>query len=315
MTEQETAEKTKIASREKKIAEAGIRVLELLKALCVSPLSLNEIMGVIEEKTDKFYRKEVVTKYINTLKLFGLRISKEDNRYRLLDNFEKIDFDKNDLSVMKFLEKYTNRIKLEALSKNLYETFYKAEMCFSPYTKNILSEKEIRAYRTRNILRFRDENVIKFENYCKDMLKLEICCKKNTGHKTETKYIIEPLNIIYKKGCAVLVAYDCQDNTFKEFVISSITGAKQLHQKNSRNYVNSVTFKLKNRLSKSYVLKENEKVMDVGENYIVVSNQKEDRNLLIRRLSRYYSNCEILYPKDFREMMKDYLVSIEKIYE
>ena len=58
-----------------------------------------------------------------------------------------------------------------------------------------------------------------------------------------------------------------------------------------------------------------EKILESKKDYIVVSNSKEDRDLLVRRLSRYFDNCEILYPKDFRKKMTDYLDSIEKVYE
>ena len=51
------------------------------------------------------------------------------------------------------------------------------------------------------------------------------------------------------------------------------------------------------------------------EPFIIVSNSKEDKNLLIRRLARYYDKCEILYPKSYREEMLSYLESIERVYQ
>ena len=117
-------------SKEKKIAKSSIRVLELLKVLTKSPLTTDELLNAIEEKADKVYRKEVVIKYLNTLKLFGIKIAIENGRYCLLENIEKINFDKTDLSLMKFLEKYAQKTGSESLSTNLHEIFKKAEMSF-----------------------------------------------------------------------------------------------------------------------------------------------------------------------------------------
>ena len=57
---------------ENKIANSGVRILELLKALATSELNTQEILQLFENKSHKIYRKEVVTKYINTLKLVGI---------------------------------------------------------------------------------------------------------------------------------------------------------------------------------------------------------------------------------------------------
>ena len=167
----------------------------------------------------------------------------------------------------------------------------------------------------QNKLKLRDENITRFEKYCKDEQKLEIKYKTGAESSKTITCKINPLKIMYKKGNAVLIAYDCTENTYREFVLNFISDTKQLPQKTSDSYTNSVTFKLKNRLAKSYVLKENEKILESKKDYIVVSNSKEDRDLLVRRLSRYFDNCEILYPKDFRKKMTDYLDSIEKVYE
>ena len=302
-------------SKEKKIAKSSIRVLELLKVLTKSPLTTDELLNAIEEKADKVYRKEVVIKYLNTLKLFGIKIAKENGRYCLLENIEKINFDKTDLSLMKFLEKYAQKTGSESLSSNLHEIFKKAEMSFSSQTKELVKQKTIHQYRMQNKLKLRDENITRFEKYCKDEQKLEIKYKTGAESSKTITCKINPLKIMYKKGNAVLIAYDCTENTYREFVLNFISDTKQLPQKTSDSYTNSVTFKLKNRLAKSYVLKENEKILESKKDYIVVSNSKEDRDLLVRRLSRYFDNCEILYPKDFRKKMTDYLDSIEKVYE
>lgn len=154
----------------------------------------------------------------------------------------------------------------------------------------------------------------KFEKYCKDGLKIELTYKLDKN-LPEQIYKISPIKILYKKGNAVLIAYDCINNVYKEFIIDFITHSQQSPQKNSRDFTNSVTFKLKDRLAKSYILKEGEKILEYGKDYIVVSNRREDRDMLTRRLARYFDKCEVLYPQDMRQKMIDYINSIEKLYQ
>ena len=115
----EETKKTKKKSKEIKIAGSSLRVLELLKALAQKPLSTSDLLRIIEEKDEKLFRKEIVNKYLNTLKLLGLKIKKIDRKYTLLTNIEKIDLSKTDLSLLKFIEKYTQKINSPIFRKNI----------------------------------------------------------------------------------------------------------------------------------------------------------------------------------------------------
>lgn len=310
----EETKKTKKKSKEIKIAGSSLRVLELLKALAQQPLSTSDLLRIIEEKDEKLFRKEIVNKYLNTLKLLGLKIKKIDRKYTLLTNIEKIDLSKTDLSLLKFIEKYTQKINSPIFSKNISDILNILELSFSKNTKNLIENNEIHTYRLSKKTNIKSEDLSIFEKYCKDTQKLDIIYKPD-GKSQKEFYKVAPVKILHKKGNAVLVAYDVANSTYKEFLIKFISEVKQTPQKSSNDYPSTVTFRLKNRLAKSYVLKNGEKLLDVEDNSIIIANQKEDRNLLIRRLSRYFDQCEILYPKECREMMLDYLSSIENIYK
>ena len=308
-----TQNNNKTCSKEKKIANSGLRLLEILKALSKGPMSSYELLEILEEKDQKIYRKELITKYLNTLKVIGLQVSKTKGKYFLEKNIEKISFNKSELSLIKFIEKYTKNLNLEYLSENISIILNILEKSFSQDTLELISQSNIREYRLKKNLSLKNQEVKKYENYCRESLKIDLIYKTDGNEKTEY-YKLEPLQVMYKNGQPVLIAYDCQNSTYKEFVLKFIKEAHQTPQKNARNYVGPVTFKLKNRLAKSYVLKQNEKIINSGKNFIIVSNQKEDTQLLIRRLSRYFDQCEILYPQELRQNMLDYISEIENLY-
>ena len=68
--------------------------------------------------------------------------------------------------------------------------------------------------------------------------------------------------------------------------LKNITEAHQTPQVSTINLAGSVTFKLKNRLASSYRLKEGECVIEQGVDYIIVSNNLEDKDLILKRLKK-----------------------------
>lgn len=65
-----------------KINNAGYRLIELLKELIKHPLSMEELLEIVEDTSDNSYRKELINKYLNTLKLLNLPVVKQkDNKY------------------------------------------------------------------------------------------------------------------------------------------------------------------------------------------------------------------------------------------
>lgn len=295
-----------------KIANAGYRVLELLKELVNHPLSLPELLRCIEETTDENFRQELILKYINTLRLLDLNVIKVNKKYCLQDSVEKIHFDRNDLSLILFLKDYSKKIHHETLKDNLIEVLQLIERSFSYKTKRLAASNKISAYHLKKTLEIRDDNIEKFEKYCDDKQKIDIIYKDKTIN--EIYYRLAPINVIYKKGKAVLVTYDAADNCYKEFFAENIISSKQSPQKQPSNYSASVLFKLKNRLAKSYILKPGEIVLEYTDNYILISNKTEDKELLIKRLLRYYNECEIIYPEACRKRLVELVTQMEQLY-
>ena len=298
---------------ENKIANSGIRVLELLKALTNSELTTQDILQLFENKTHKIYRKEVVAKYINTIKLIGINIGKEKDCYFLAENLRKMDFSYTDISTLKFIKNYAQKTKQEELNNNIEKAIKTIESYFSQKTKNIISSRNNNSYVPQIKKDKRHEKIKIVEKYCQEGLKLNIKYKNYSDESTK-EYKISPIKLIFKNNQSILIAYDCVANEYKEFLLDLITEVQQTPQKIITTYPTSVIFKLKGRLAKSYILKNDEKILESCSDYIVVSATNINKEKLIHRLIRYFDCCEILYPKDCRDKMINLLNDMEKMY-
>lgn len=295
-----------------KIANAGYRVLELLKELIKHPLTPTELLKCIEDSTDNNFRQELVLKYINTLRLLNLNVIKINGKYCLQNSIEKIDYNKQDLSMFLFLQNYSKKINHEYLKDNLIEVLQLLERTFPYKTKKLISSNKISTYHIKKPLEIRDGNIKKYEKYCEDRQKIDIIYRNE--NLEEIFYRLAPVNVIYKKGKAVLVTYNSTENSYIEFFVENIISSKQSPQKHPNNYSASVLFKLKNRLAKSYIVKKGEIILEYTDDYVIVSNKTEDKELLIRRLLRYYDQCEILYPESCRKRLVELVTQMEDLY-
>ena len=296
-----------------KISGSGIRALAIFKALSQKPSSIDELLSIIEDLDNQVYTKELVLKYINTLRTIGFGLIKIKDKYHLQNCINTIDLSEQNLSLLKYIQKYANEIEHIGLKNNLYEAIQLIEKGMSAKTKELIKNKNIACYEPESAIKFNHSKLKLFEKYCIEKLKLEITYKESE-HKPEILYKITPIEVMYNKNNAVFIGYDYEKNLHKKFLIQNITSSKQLPQVSKNNMPSNMTFKLKNRLAKSYMLRPNEVVIEQGENYIIVSSRNEDRNILIKRLLRYNTECEVLYPKECRTLVVDMINEMEKIY-
>lgn len=296
-----------------KINNAGYRFIELVKELVKRPLSIDEMLAIVEETADNSYRKELINKYINTLKLLNVPIVKLKDKYYIQRSLESTNYETSDLSVIKFMNESLNNIDALQFKDNLKEALQVVEKSFSDDTYNLIKTKKIKTYPSTINITKKDENVELYEKYCREKYKLNLQYKNDLTGKTE-KYNVAPLKIIYKKGNAVLLGYCYGTCSYKEFLLCNILKSEQMPQVSTVNLSGAVTFKLKGRLASSYKLKEGETVLEMGVDYKVISNTLEDKDLILKRLIRYFDSCEILYPKQMKEKMLNLINEMESIY-
>ena len=88
------------------------------------------------------------------------------------------------------------------------------------------------------------------------------------------------------------------------FPLYKISDIKEtLSAKSPVDFSLTTTFKITGRLKNAYAPREGE-IISEFKDHIIVSNKKEDKDELFKRLLKYGSFCEILYPKSDREKFK-----------
>ncbi len=302
----------------KKIPNSGLRVLEILKRLASEPLSADDIIKIIEENeyTENIYARETISKYFNTLRVLGFEIEKINNKFYLRSNMDKISLDLDDIRTLHFLESYTKHLPYLDLNRNLEETFRLIENSMDEKTKKLYDENAGKGIKLKGFsIDNSEKTLLTFERYCKEQLKLKIKYRSRMSSKAEVLKI-DPKNLIFRTNKIFLVGYDHFNNEYKELLIDNIEEVQQLPQKSTeKNIAGNVTFKLKNTLAKAYVLRKEEKILEDKNGEITVVNSNEDREKLMHRLLRYRENCEVLYPKAFREEFSNLLNGILAVYE
>lgn len=298
--------------RPKKTSDTSIRVLETLKIFSKNKASIQDVLHYFEkiDPYNKIYTSEVILKYINTLKVFGFSFTKEKDKYVLLDKVMRLDFDKNDLSAIYTLVKFSPMFQEEKIKLEIESFLQDLEMRFSDETK-LLSQDISRTELKAHIFDYGHyaDKIKEYEKYCLDQQRLKITYKNRDN--SEVSEIVEPNEIKYFDNNIYLSVYNPISAQIRDIDFNSILRITQMPQKsNSSSLYTSVTFQLKDRLAKAYKLHENEKLLQIkADGSHVILNQKEDRMLLLKRLMRYGRNCEILSPQMFKSDMKELIES------
>ncbi len=297
-----------------KTADTSVRVLETLKLLSMKPCNIEEIKKYYDLSTncDTVYTNEAVLKYLNTLKVFGFDIVKENNRYKLLNPPCPIDFNKEDLSAIATLNSYAEFIYESKLKMNLLTFLHQLERKFSK--KSLEKIAEIKKIHFENNFNIDKAMIGQIEKFCDENLKIEVKYK-NDG--LIEKVIVEPIKIIFLENNFYLNSYNPASTRVQNILISNIEKIEQLPTKNREKLLPETTiFKLKSKLAQNYKLYEHERLINMEEGgSIIIANNSEDKDMLMRRIFRYGENCEVISSKKFRLKIAETLDKMISLYE
>lgn len=290
----------------KKTCSTSVRVLTTLKILYNQNASIQDIIRYFEkiDPYNRIYTNEVILKYINTLKVFGLRIIKQKNKYVLLNAPSQFEFDEKDLKTIYFIEKSLELLPEERIKIEVTNFLQELEKRFSDNTSLIACNiKKPDSINLKFNYKKYEKQIREYEKYCTDGLRLKITYK--TSNEQETSVMVNPNEIKYRGHEVYFSVYNTVFAQTQDICLDHILKVEQLPLKSaSAGLFSSVTFELKSRLAKAYKLHEGEKLLNVLDNgNIIILNQKEDRGLLLKRLMKYGENCELISPKSLRKEM------------
>lgn len=291
----------------KKTSDTSIRVLETLKILYKSSVSIQDVINFFEkiDSNNKVYTNEVILKYINTLKVFGFRFIKDKDKYVILNVPCQLNFDKNDLKAIYLIEKFSELLPEERIKAEINNFLQELEKRFSDNTR-FLSHSIVKPDFINLDFDYSKyaKQIKEYEKYCIEGQRLKIIY--NNQNHSEVSIMVEPNEIKYRGNEVYLSVYNPVSAQIQDINFNSILKIEQLPLKsNTQSLFSSVTFQLKDTLVKVYKLHEGEKLLQINpDGSVIILNQREDRVLLLKRLMRYGENCEVISPKNLREEMK-----------
>ena len=275
--------------------QSSMQVLKTLKVMLQGDFSMQEILkNLNKNEPDEIFNNSVVSKYINTCRFAGFYIPKINNKYILTNIPFGIDLSFKDIDLLKMLQ----TIIQKDMTQSHFNTFEKFISKLNRYSNRKIAAVD------KNSLNFSYEL---FERAVAKKYKVKLIFKNQN--------VLEciPLKIDESNGKTFFYVYNKRLRIIDR---SRITGVELSDKKFVDPFDgNQVTiFKLTGGLAKRYAARENESVDIQPDGSIIVINKNENKDMLLSRLLRYESSCELLKPKAYRDEFKQLIDDTLKNY-
>lgn len=291
-----------------KLNDGCLKIFELLNLLYEDDAQYQKVIDIFKDDFNEDQSTNniqvVLNKYMNALKVFGIQIEKENNKFKLRSNLYSVPFSTDDLKAINILTTSANNFPNEQISKELKKFIQVVKNRMNNENKNTLNNLNSK-YNFSFYYSDLKYQIEECEKICKEKYIIEIVYLKNNK---EIKCKCTPKEVVYTSKEVYLQIYDYAKAKNTDIKISKILSIIKLPQiANSQNFTTTtVVYKLKNRLAKTYKVKENEYSDGYDENgNLIIVNRNEPHDKLLNRLMRYTYNCEIISPKILRNEMID----------
>ena len=270
------------ASQSKKINIASLQVMKTLLALLENNFSMQELIVYLNKKEkEAVFNNNVLSKYINTCRACGVVIPKIQNKYIIAKMPFGLNLSVDDVDLLIQMQK----ICRESFSQKINNGF-------NTFIKNI------NKYSNKTILKVQKETInISYEVFEKAIIEER---KIRLTFKTKSSIECIPLSITtHQKRTYFRIK---ENNIEKSIAVDKIIGIEILNEmfKTPDYEHNQAIFEVRGALAHRYNLRENEILLRQDNNAITIENTGEDMNLLLSRLLRYDSLCEVKAPATYR---------------
>ncbi len=293
-------------TKNKKLNAGCLKIFELLNLLYEDKADYNRVIEIFKDdlvETSTNNVQVVLNKYMNTLKVFGIKVVKQNNKFKLLSSLYSMNFSADDLKAISILANSVQDFPDEDLANDIKSFLNVFELRMSNDDKKVLnalcqnSNYDFSFYYSEM-----KDQIEQCKNLCTDKLMINVLFIKD-GEQVLCK--CTPKEVLYDAKKVYLKVYDASKRQNYELPLSSILSISKLPQKaNSIEMTTTVVYKLKNKLAKRYVLKDGEVSQGIDENgEQTIVNNGEPFEKLLKRLMRYSFDCEIISPKPLREQM------------
>ena len=289
-----------------KYNDACIKLFKFIIMLYEDKAYFKDVIDLISDgKYDGTSNTHVtLNKYLNALKIFGIKVKKIKNKYHMLSPLDKITFNSEDIKCNEKLKEDADLLPNGSNKQNISAVIKNIEVRFDDATKEIVNFNDCTNNIDLGFLKYDMVDQIKLcEKYCQDKQKLEILYTDSSNNNMNI--VCTPLETVYLKRQVCLKTIGNNGNRVYEIPIDSIKSIKQLPSAGiTVNMPTTIVYRIKNRLAKNYRIREWEKLETVeADGSKIIINKNEDLNMLLKRLMRYSTECEVISPKFFKEEM------------
>lgn len=276
--------------------------LNILKMLCKKEISKDEILQNLNIKSSTFH------KHLNLIKQCGFRVKKNKDKYRITKHKNLCKLAQYEQSIMSYLF----LIVYIMLPKNKLFLFDKAaEKILSIIDKDIVIdiEKKYEKYKLNALSEHYNKKILILKKFIDINKQIQIILKNSQ------ELNIVPLKLTWEKN-KIYLEYNSETDEIKNILLDNIVKINEIKKEIKLTDSHETIFELYGKLSKSYLLKENERVVDFTKDKIIIANSSKDKNKLFKRLLRYDTFCKVTFPKTdyikFKTIIEKSLANIEE---
>ena len=297
-----------------KYNDGCIKIFKLINLLYEDRALYDDVIAIFSGDEDSKEKQNVtLNKFLNALKVFGMKIEKVNKKYEAKTMPFSQKFNMNDVKALNIFANFLKNLPDSSSVKNL-KSF--VNLILSRFDEN--TQLAFNKWSSVD----NDNADFSYSSTLDQIKKCEYLCDKK--FKVYTKYLKQGQElktfcnaeeVIYDSKKAYLRIYKIMENEIEEVPISNIVDiTPSPSQKTSAGIPMTVVYKLTNRLAKSYTLKESEYISEQGDDYIIVVNKNEPIDALLRRLMRYGCDCQIIRPIVFKRKMIETINDAMKRY-
>ncbi len=290
-----------------KYNDSCVKMFQFLQMLTEDRADYDSVIELFSNsKEGKNNPNVTLNKYLNTLKIFGLKIKKHNKKYHLLNPLFKLDLTKHELETIKLLTEFMEVFPNGKNKKNFTGLLEKVSALIPDSEKSKIQTTESDTdYSFKFYFSEYKKLLEECEQYCIEKQQLKISYRNEENN--ENTITATPQEVKYFKRKICFSVFNTSTREICDIPINEITKIIQLPTKSGEAYLSmTVVFKLKSRLAKTYKLKDGETSKGYDEaGHLIIVNKNEDHGELLKRLMRYGTECEVISPKSFKIKMKN----------
>ena len=303
-----------------KYNESCIRIFELLSLMSKGEVPFSDVIKLFanDEGGLSQISNVILNKYMNTLKVYGVKYKKTRNKYYVHHMPFSISLKEDDLYIVSLIKSAMSYLPSGKTKSDLAEFITELENRYDFDTKHLSTlVASARNYDLSFFFSKFKKQVADCERYCNDGYNLDIFYVDY--NERPCNIIASPQELKYEGKDIFLSVYVPSSLQTIDIPLNNIKSINQLAEKydnEKKKVFTTVSFKLIGDLAKSYKLRNWEKISEVDDNgNITVTNIGEDMQHLFVRLFKYGKSCEIISPKYLRKKMIKLVSKTLKNYE